>query len=135
MLPRTIALNRPAGTSLHYDELVISAPYQRLRDNLVSSPKKWVITGVAGFIGSNLLQELLSLGQTVVGIDNFSTGHRTNLDDALAGPLEGSARFRMVEGDIRDLETCRTACEGADYVLHHAALGSVPAPGAAADCR
>jgi UDP-N-acetylglucosamine 4-epimerase len=125
MLPRTIALNRPAGTSLHY-QLVISAPYQRLRDNLVSSPKKWVITGVAGFIGSNLLQELLSLGQTVVGVDNFSTGHRTNLDDALAGPLEASARFRMVEGDIRDLETCRTACEGADYVLHHAALGSVP---------
>ena len=81
---------------------------------------------MAGFIGSNLLQELLGLGQTVVGVDNFSTGHHANLDDALSGPLESVARFRMVEGDIRDLETCRTACEGADYVLHHAALGSVP---------
>jgi UDP-N-acetylglucosamine 4-epimerase len=105
---------------------VISAPYSRLREQLLSSPKIWVVTGVAGFIGSNLMQELLTLGQTVVGVDNFSTGHHANLDDALAGPLEGVARFRMVEGDIRDLETCRTACEGADYVLHHAALGSVP---------
>jgi UDP-N-acetylglucosamine 4-epimerase len=85
-----------------------------------------VITGVAGFIGSNLLQELLALGQDVVGVDNFSTGHRTNLDDVLAAPLERSATFRMIEGDIRDLDTCRAACEGADYVLHHAALGSVP---------
>ena len=84
------------------------------------------MTGVAGFIGSNLLQELLALGQTVVGVDNFSTGHRANLDEVLGGPLEGIAHFRMVEGDIRDLETCRSACEGADYVLHHAALGSVP---------
>jgi UDP-N-acetylglucosamine 4-epimerase len=106
--------------------LVNTAPYQRLRENLVCFPKKWVVTGVAGFIGSNLLQELLLLGQTVVGVDNFSTGHLANLDDALAAPVNGTARFRMVEGDIRDLETCRTACEGADYVLHHAALGSVP---------
>ena len=92
----------------------------------MSSPRVWVITGVAGFIGSNLLQELLALGQTVVGVDDFSTGHRANLDEVLAGPIEGEACFRMVEGDIRNLETCRTACEGADYVLHHAALGSVP---------
>ncbi|HEY1952508.1 MAG TPA: SDR family oxidoreductase [Gemmatimonadaceae bacterium] len=91
----------------------------------MSAPRSWVVTGVAGFIGSNLLQELLALGQTVVGVDNFSTGHHANLDDVLAG-YEASARFRMVEGDIRDLETCRLACEGADYVLHHAALGSVP---------
>jgi len=105
---------------------VISAPYRRLREQLVSAPKVWVITGVAGFIGSNLLEALLRLGQRVVGVDNFSTGHRTNLDEVLAGDLEGSASFRMVEGDIRDLDTCRTACEGADYVLHHAALGSVP---------
>lgn len=86
----------------------------------------WVVTGVAGFIGSNLMEDLLALGQTVVGVDNFSTGHRSNIDEVLSGPLESSAHFRMVEGDIRDLETCRTACEGADYVLHHAALGSVP---------
>ena len=105
---------------------MISAPYRHLREKLVAAPKVWVVTGVAGFIGSNLLQELLALGQTVVGVDNFSTGHRGNLDEVLAAPLTGTARFRMVEGDIRDLETCRTACEGADYVLHHAALGSVP---------
>jgi len=86
----------------------------------------WVVTGVAGFIGSNLLQDLLGLGQKVIGIDNFSTGHRANLDDVLAAPLVGSADFRMIEGDIRDLDVCRSACEGADYVLHHAALGSVP---------
>ena len=105
---------------------MISAPYRRLRDHLLYAPKVWVVTGVAGFIGSNLLQELLRLGQTVVGVDNYSTGHRGNLDEVLAGPVGGIAHFRMVEGDIRDLETCRTACEGADYVLHHAALGSVP---------
>lgn len=124
VLPRTATL-KLAGRVLFHCDLVISAPYRQLREKLISAPKVWVVTGVAGFIGSNLLQELLSLGQTVVGVDNFSTGHRSNLDDALSGS-EGSARFRMVEGDIRDLETCRTACEGADYVLHHAALGSVP---------
>jgi len=86
----------------------------------------WVITGVAGFIGSNLLQELLALGQKVVGIDNFSTGHRANLDEVLDVTLPATASFRMIEGDIRDLDACRSACEGADYVLHHAALGSVP---------
>ena len=105
---------------------VISAPYRRLREQLVASPKAWLVTGVAGFIGSNLLEELLALGQTVVGLDNFSTGYRSNLDEVLAAPPFRSARFRMVDGDIRDLETCRIACEGADYVLHHAALGSVP---------
>ena len=105
---------------------MISATYRRLREHLAASPKVWVVTGVAGFIGSNLLEDLLALGQTVVGVDNFSTGHRSNIDEVLRGPLESSARFRMVEGDIRDLGSCRTACEGADYVLHHAALGSVP---------
>jgi UDP-N-acetylglucosamine 4-epimerase len=104
---------------------VIAAPYRHLRERLISAPKVWVVTGVAGFIGSNLLQELLTLGQTVVGVDDFSTGHRANLDEVLA-PFNEVANFRMVEGDIRDLATCRTACEGADYVLHHAALGSVP---------
>jgi UDP-N-acetylglucosamine 4-epimerase len=85
-----------------------------------------VVTGVAGFIGSNLLEDLLSLGQTVIGVDNFSTGHRANLDEVLRDRAAGTSRFRLVEGDIRNLETCRAACEGADYVLHHAALGSVP---------
>jgi len=104
----------------------VIATYTRIRDELRSSPRRWLITGVAGFIGSNLLQELLGLGQHVTGIDNFSTGHRANLDEVLASPLVESASFRMIEGDIRDLETCRQACEGSDYVLHHAALGSVP---------
>jgi UDP-N-acetylglucosamine/UDP-N-acetylgalactosamine 4-epimerase len=116
-----------SGRRAHFHcEHVISAPYPHLRAQLRSAPKVWVVTGVAGFIGSNLLQELLALGQTVVGVDNFSTGHRSNLDEVLASPLNGKAQFRMVEGDIRDLETCRAACKGADYVLHHAALGSVP---------
>ena len=105
---------------------MISAPYRQLRETILSAPKIWVVTGVAGFIGSNLMEELLRLGQRVVGVDNFSTGHRANLREILGGPLEISANFSLVEGDIRDLETCRTACEGADYVLHHAALGSVP---------
>jgi UDP-N-acetylglucosamine/UDP-N-acetylgalactosamine 4-epimerase len=104
---------------------VISAPYPHLREQLLSAPKAWVVTGVAGFIGSNLLEQLLALGQTVVGVDDFSTGHRANLDEVLA-LFGGAADFRMLEGDIRDLEICRAACEGADYVLHHAALGSVP---------
>jgi UDP-N-acetylglucosamine/UDP-N-acetylgalactosamine 4-epimerase len=104
---------------------VISAHYRHVRLQLIAEPKVWLVTGVAGFIGSNLLQDLLSLGQTVVGLDNFATGHRANLDEALVGH-EGTAKFRMIEGDIRDLDTCRAACDGVDYVLHHAALGSVP---------
>jgi len=107
-------------------EQVIAAPYRRIREDLASAPKTWLVTGVAGFIGSNLLGELLALGQSVVGLDNFSTGHRSNLDDALGAPLTRTPQFRMIEGDIRDLETCRAACEGVNYVLHHAALGSVP---------
>ncbi|MDB4870327.1 MAG: NAD-dependent epimerase/dehydratase [Gemmatimonadales bacterium] len=105
---------------------MISAPYRRLREHLKFAPRVWLVTGVAGFIGSNLLGELLALGQTVVGLDNFSTGHRSNLDDVLAGQFHRTAELRMIEGDIRDLEVCRAACEGVDYVLHHAALGSVP---------
>jgi UDP-N-acetylglucosamine 4-epimerase len=103
-----------------------SASYTILRQRLSLSPKVWVVTGVAGFIGSNLLEDLLALGQQVVGVDNFSTGHRSNLDDVLSKHSQGTAQLRMIEGDIRDLDTCRAACEGADYVLHHAALGSVP---------
>lgn len=102
------------------------APYQNLRQQLSIAPKVWVITGIAGFIGSNLLEDLLALGQRVVGVDNFSTGHRSNLDEVLSTSSGDPAQLRMIEGDIRDLKTCRDACEGADYVLHHAALGSVP---------
>jgi UDP-N-acetylglucosamine 4-epimerase len=84
------------------------------------------VTGVAGFIGSNLLEELLALGQHVVGLDNFSTGLQENLDEVLGLPSSSSGTFRMIRGDIRDLSMCRKACKGVDYVLHHAALGSVP---------
>lgn len=94
---------------------------------LQASPKVWLVTGVAGFIGSNLLQRLLSLGQTVVGLDNFSTGKQSNLDmvQGLVGESAWS-RFTFIEGDIRDLATCQRAVSGVDYVLHQAALGSVP---------
>jgi UDP-N-acetylglucosamine 4-epimerase len=87
----------------------------------------WLVTGVAGFIGSNLLEALLEMGQRVVGLDNFATGYRHNLDEVeeAVGP-EAWSRFRFIEGDIRDLETCHEACDGVDYVLHQAALGSVP---------
>jgi UDP-N-acetylglucosamine 4-epimerase len=94
---------------------------------LRAAPRRWLVTGVAGFIGSHLLETLLGLGQQVVGLDNFATGHRRNLDEvrALVGETAW-ARFRFIEGDIVDLATCRTACEGVDFVLHQAALGSVP---------
>ncbi|HTL55657.1 MAG TPA: SDR family oxidoreductase [Candidatus Limnocylindrales bacterium] len=101
--------------------------YHRLQSSLESAPRTWLVTGAAGFIGSNLLEALLRLGQNVVGLDNFSTGHQSNLDEvrAAVGPLRW-ARARIVEGDIRDLETCRGVCAGVDCVLHQAALGSVP---------
>ncbi|GAB3786519.1 SDR family oxidoreductase [Dyella agri] len=87
----------------------------------------WLVTGAAGFIGSNLVEALLGLGQTVVGLDNFATGHRRNLDEVerLVGPAAWS-RFRFIDGDIRELADCRAACTGVRHVLHQAALGSVP---------
>ena len=94
---------------------------------LESTPKKWLVTGCAGFIGSNLLEALLLHGQTVVGLDNFSTGSQHNLDEVEQEVgAEKWQNFTFIEGDIRDLEACRQACEGVDYVLHQAALGSVP---------
>ncbi len=101
--------------------------YAQLRSLLLAAPKTWLVSGVAGFIGSNLLETLLKLGQNVVGLDNFATGHRHNLkqiQDAVTP--EQWARFRFIEGDIRVLDDCRVACAGVDYVLHQAALGSVP---------
>jgi Nucleoside-diphosphate-sugar epimerases len=86
-----------------------------------------LVTGVAGFIGSNLLEYLLRQDLTVVGLDNFSTGHQRNLDDVKSLVSEKQwSQFRFIKGDIRDLDTCRTACENVDVVLHQAALGSVP---------
>ncbi|GAB2921684.1 SDR family oxidoreductase [Rheinheimera gaetbuli] len=94
---------------------------------LLTASQRWLITGCAGFIGSNLLETLLKADQHVVGLDNFATGHQRNLDEvkALVSPQQW-ARFQFINGDIRDLEVCRQACNGVDYVLHQAALGSVP---------
>jgi len=101
--------------------------YQELKARLAGERHTWLVTGVAGFIGSNLLEALLKLDQQVVGLDNFATGHRHNLDQVTGlVSLEQWGRFRFVEGDIRKLDDCRTACAGVDYVLHQAALGSVP---------
>lgn len=103
------------------------AAYDSLRGDLALDPRKWLVTGVAGFIGSNLLETLLNLNQYVVGLDNFSTGYQKNLDEVRASvAAEQWGRFRFLEGDIRNLEDCRSACNGVDYVLHQAALGSVP---------
>jgi UDP-N-acetylglucosamine 4-epimerase len=101
--------------------------YQNVLREMENAPRSWLVTGVAGFIGSNLLQFLLERGQRVVGLDNFLTGHRKNLDMVrdLVGQ-EGWRRFTFVEGDIRSLDACRQACLHADFVLHEAALGSVP---------
>lgn len=104
----------------------VASPYEQLCNGLKAEPKAWLITGVAGFIGSALLETLLGLGQQVIGLDNFSTGHQSNLDDVIARSGPRAASFRMISGDIRNAEICRTACEGVDYVLHQAALGSVP---------
>lgn len=95
---------------------------------LKGSHSRWLVTGVAGFIGSNLLECLLKNNQTVVGLDDFSTGYRHNLEQVKTQITpEQWSRFHFVEGDIRDFATCQQVCEGVDYVLHHAALGSVPA--------
>lgn len=101
--------------------------YEKLERELAANPKKWLVTGVAGFIGSNLLQRLLELGQTVTGLDNYATGYPANLEQVreLVCP-ESWARFRFIEGSITDLGSCQAACEGVQYVLHQAALGSVP---------
>ena len=101
--------------------------YNELKTQLAASPKTWLVTGVAGFIGSNLLEALVSLGQRVVGLDNFATGHQRNLDEVRSRVgAERWAMFRFDQGDIRRIEDCRQACAGVDYVLHEAALGSVP---------
>ncbi len=101
--------------------------YEQLQTQLRQAPRTWLVTGVAGFIGSNLLETLLKLNQRVVGLDNFATGFQHNLDEvqSLVTP-EQWANFQFMEGDIRQLADCQRACAGVDYVLHQAALGSVP---------
>lgn len=100
--------------------------YADVRAQMRTDPQTWLVTGAGGFIGSNLVQELLDLDQDVVGLDNFSTGYRSNIDDAVAGTRGTSGAFKLIEGDIRDLDACRRASEGVDLILHQAALASVP---------
>ena len=101
--------------------------YEEVKKKIKEQPSTWLVTGVAGFIGSNLLESLLELDQKVVGLDNFITGHQYNLDEVrqTVGD-EKWKNFKFVEGDIVDIDTCRKVCSGVDYVLHQAAIGSVP---------
>jgi UDP-N-acetylglucosamine 4-epimerase len=101
--------------------------YDEAKRALRAEPRRWLLTGVAGFIGSNLLQALLELDQTVVGLDNFATGKSANLDEVrdAVGP-ERWGRFRLLEGDVASPDVCARAVEGVELVLHQAALGSVP---------
>jgi UDP-N-acetylglucosamine 4-epimerase len=101
--------------------------YESLKQQLIIEPRTWLVTGVAGFIGSNLLEALLKLNQRVVGLDNFSTGYKHNLDEVKTLITSDQwANFTLIQGDIRNLEDCRYSTDGVDYVLHQAALGSVP---------
>lgn len=101
--------------------------YEQVQQDLKANPKTWLITGVAGFIGSNLLETLLRLDQNVTGLDNFATGHQHNLDEVQESVTADQwSRFTFIEGDIRNLDDCKKAVAGAEYVLHQAALGSVP---------
>lgn len=101
--------------------------YEIIKQQLLEQPKTWLITGVAGFIGSNLLETLLKLNQTVVGLDNFATGHQHNLDE-VSSLVTGEqwANFTFHQGDIREYGDCEKVMQSVDYVLHQAALGSVP---------
>ncbi len=101
--------------------------FEEICQQLQLQPKTWLVTGVAGFIGSNLLETLLKLNQRVVGLDNFATGHQRNLDEVQQLVTnEQWQNFRFIQGDIRELADCQQAAAGVDYVLHQAALGSVP---------
>lgn len=101
--------------------------YAKLLSRLQDEPHTWLVTGAAGFIGSHLLEVLLKANQSVIGLDNFATGHRRNLDEvrAVVSPDQWN-RLRFIEGDIRDVAVCRESCADVEYVLHQAALGSVP---------
>lgn len=101
--------------------------YDEVKKELLSNPKIWLVTGVAGFIGSNLAEELLKLNQKVVGLDNFATGHRYNLEHIKDSVLDTQwSNFSFIEGDITNYETCISITKNIDIVLHQAALGSVP---------
>jgi len=109
--------------------------YEEVQEHLRSNQYTWLVTGVAGFIGSNLLEKLLILNQKVIGLDNFETGYQHNINQAIEdakkkleedGKQLDISNFQLLTGDIRELEDCQKSCEGVDYVLHEAALGSVP---------
>jgi UDP-N-acetylglucosamine 4-epimerase len=105
--------------------------YEQLQEHLKNNQNTWLVTGVAGFIGSNLLEKLLILNQKVVGLDNFDTGHQHNIDQAIEDANKATGKdlgdnFKFINGDIRELDDCKEVCNGVDYVLHQAALGSVP---------
>ena len=101
--------------------------YEDIKQEIFQNPKTWLITGVAGFIGSNLLENLLQLNQKVIGLDNLATGHQRNLDEVQGSVTEGQwEKFNFIKGDICEYEICSAAVKGIDYVLHQAALGSVP---------
>lgn len=118
-------LHNMRATSL--GKIIMASDYQLIKQKLKEEPKAWLITGVAGFIGSNLLEQLLKLEQVVVGLDNFCAGKKENLAEVESlVSAEQWKRFTFIEGDICKLETCQRACQGVDYVLHQAALGSVP---------
>ena len=99
---------------------------ERVKNKIIAKPKVWLITGVSGFIGSNLLEQLLKIEQKVIGLDNFSTGKRNNLNEVKNNVSEKQwKKFQFIEGDIRNIDVCREACKSVSYVLHQAALGSV----------
>ncbi|MCP3924066.1 MAG: Vi polysaccharide biosynthesis UDP-N-acetylglucosaminuronic acid C-4 epimerase TviC [Desulfobacterales bacterium] len=101
--------------------------YKKIKNILNKKQHNWLITGVAGFIGSNLLEELLRHNQKVTGLDNFSTGFNRNLDEVKSIVTEKQwNNFSFIEGDIRKLDDCNKVCKDVNYVLHQAALGSVP---------
>ena len=104
-----------------------AAGIDEVESTLRRSPRTFLVTGAAGFIGSHLTERLLSLGQRVRALDDFSTGHRRNLAEATeqAG-RDAASRLELIEGDIRDSAVCRRAMNGVDVVLHQAAIGSVP---------
>lgn len=105
----------------------VNSALELIGTHLRESPARWLVTGCAGFIGSHLVETLLRLDQMVVGLDNFATGHRRNLDEVETLVSRSQwQKFRFIEADIRDVEACRGSCRGVDYVLHQAALGSVP---------
>jgi UDP-N-acetylglucosamine 4-epimerase len=100
--------------------------FRKIELELRRSPKTWLVTGAAGFIGSNLVEKLLHMGQRVIGLDDFSSGHRSNLHDIFRERSSKRRLFELIEGDIRNFGTCKKAAEGADYVIHQAAIASVP---------